>query len=82
VEFYSVGKDAKGAMVDSIEEIVRRSIRHARRMLKEGHYDWPTTRRAIRIILTDLEARSPNHASLARLRAFIASNDRAWMGDK
>jgi len=66
------------AMVDSIDEIVGRSIRHARRMLGEGHYDWPTTRRALRTILADLEARSPNHPSLARLRAFIAANDRAW----
>jgi sugar phosphate isomerase/epimerase len=79
VEFDSVGKDAKGAMVDSIDEIVRRSVRHARRMLGEGHYDWPTTRRALRIILADLEARSPNHASLERLRTFIAANDRAWL---
>jgi len=66
------------AMVDSIDEIVGRSIRHARGMLREGHYDWPTTRRALRTILADLEARSPNHPSLARLRAFIAANDRAW----
>jgi hypothetical protein len=66
------------AMVDSIDEIVGRSIRHARRMLREGHYDWPTTRRALSIILADLEARSPNHPSVARLRAFLAANDRAW----
>ena len=68
-----------GAMVDSIDEIVGRSIRHARRMLGEGHYDWPTARRGVRTILADLEARSPNHPSLARLRAFIAANDRAWL---
>jgi hypothetical protein len=69
-----------GAMVDSIDEIVGRSIRHARRMLGKGHYDWPTTSRALTTILADLEARSPNHPSLARLRAFIAANDRAWSG--
>ena len=67
-----------GAMVNSIDEIVARSIRHARRMLGEGHYDWPTTRKALSTILADLEARSPNHPSLARLRVFIAANDRAW----
>jgi hypothetical protein len=67
-----------GAMADSIDEIVARSIRHARRMLGQGHYDWPTTSRALTTILTDLEARSPNHPSLARLRDFIAANDRAW----
>jgi hypothetical protein len=61
-----------------IEEIVRQSIRHARRMLREGVYDWPTARRALERILADLEARSPNDPSLARLRAFIASRDRFW----
>jgi hypothetical protein len=65
-------------MVESIDEIVRRSIRHARRMLSEGAYDWPTTRKALRAILADLETRSPDHPSLKRLRAFIASRDRAW----
>ncbi len=67
-----------GAMVDSIDEIVARSIRHARRMLGEGHYDWPTTRKALSTILADLEARSPSHPGVARLRVFIAQNDRAY----
>jgi hypothetical protein len=62
-----------------IDEIVRRSIRHARRMVKEGSYEWPVARRALRKILADLEARSPNHPGLPRLRAFIASKDRAWL---
>lgn len=62
-----------------IEEIVRRSIRHARLMLREGSYDWPVARRALRKILADLEARSPNHPGLRRLRAFIASKDRVWL---
>jgi hypothetical protein len=62
-----------------IDEIVRRSIRHARLMLREGSYDWPVARRALRKILADLEARSPNHPGLPRLRAFIASTDRAWL---
>jgi hypothetical protein len=61
-----------------IDEIVRRSIRHARRMLGEGVHDWPTARQALMRILADLEARSPDHPSLPRLRAFIASRDRAW----
>jgi hypothetical protein len=62
-----------------IDEIVRRSIRHARLLLREGSYNWPVARRALRKILADLEARSPNHPSLPRLRAFIASKDRAWL---
>jgi hypothetical protein len=61
-----------------IDQIVRHSIRHARRMLGEGVYDWPTARRALMRILADLEARSPDHRSLRRLRAFIALRDRAW----
>jgi len=66
-----------GAMVDSIDEIVGRSIRHARRMFQEGHYDWPTTSRALSTILADLEARFPNHPSLSRLRACL--NRRLFM---
>jgi hypothetical protein len=62
-----------------IDSIVRRSIRHARQTLRLEAYDWPTVRKALRRILADLESRSPNHPSLPRLRAFIASNDRAWL---
>ena len=62
-----------------IDQIVRRSIRHARLMLKEGSYNWPVARLALRKILADLEAKSPNHPSLPLLRSFIASKDRAWL---
>jgi len=62
-----------------IDAIVRRSIRHARLMLRQGAYDWPTARRALRKILADLEAGAPDDPSLSRLRAFIASNDRKWL---
>jgi hypothetical protein len=62
-----------------IDVIVRRSIRHARLMLRQGAYDWPTVRKALRKILADLESRSPNHPGLPRLRTFIASSDRAWL---
>jgi hypothetical protein len=62
-----------------IDQIVRRSIRHARLMLRQGSYNWPVARLALRKILADLEARAPNHPSLPRLRAFIASKDRAWL---
>ena len=62
-----------------IDEIVRRSIRHARLMLKEGGYNWPVARSALRKILADLEAGAPGDPSLRRLRAFIASNDRKWL---
>jgi len=64
-----------------IDVTVRRSIRHTRLMLRQGAYDWPTVRKALRKILADLESRSPNHPSLPRLRAFIASRDRAWLSD-
>jgi hypothetical protein len=62
-----------------IDEIVRRSVRHARLMLKQGSYNWPVAGLALRKILADLEARSPNHPTLPRLRAFLASKDRAWL---
>jgi hypothetical protein len=50
-------------------------------MLKQGAYDWPTARKALRKILADLEAQSPKDPSLPRLRAFIASRDRAWLSE-
>jgi hypothetical protein len=62
-----------------VDEVVRRSIRHARLMLKQGAYNWPVTRLALRKILADLEEKAPNDPSLRRLGAFIASNDRAWL---
>ena len=37
-------------------------------MLKQGAYDWPTARKALRKILADLEAQSPKDPSLPRLR--------------
>lgn len=62
-----------------IDEIVRRSIRHARLVLKQGSDNWPVARVALRKILADLEARCPDYPSLPKLRAFIASNDRRWL---
>ena len=62
-----------------IDEIVRRSIRHARLILNRGSYNWPVARLALRKILADLEARAPDHPNLLRLRRFIARNDRAWL---
>jgi hypothetical protein len=62
-----------------IDEVVRRSVRHARLMLKQGSYNWPVARLALRKILADLEAKAPNEPSLRRLRSFIASNDRKWL---
>jgi hypothetical protein len=73
------GKAAGAAMDPFIDEIVRRSIRHARLMLKEGAYNWPVARLALRKILADLEESAPDDPSLPRLRTFIASQDRAWL---
>ncbi len=75
-----VDGEAAGAAMDRLTDaIVRRSIRHARQMLRQRAYDWPVVRRALRQILADLESHSPDTPSLPRLRAFIASNDRAWL---
>jgi hypothetical protein len=62
-----------------IVKIVRRSIRHARLMLKQGGYNWPVARLALRKILADLEEKAPDDPSLRRLHTFIASQDRAWL---
>jgi hypothetical protein len=75
------GEEAKGAMSVLIAEIVRQSIRHARRLSNEGVHAWPAARQALTRILTDLEERLPNDPSLSRLRAFIAAHDCAWMPD-
>ena len=69
-------------MDDFIDEVVRRSVLHARLMLKEGSHNWPVARLALRKILADLEEKAPDHPSLRRLRAFIASSDRAWLDEK
>src|ERR1700722_20218579 len=73
------GKAAGAEMDPFIDEIVRRSIRHARLMLKEGAYNWPVARLALRKILADLEESAPDDPSLPRLRNFIASQDRAGL---
>lgn len=65
-----------------IDEVVRRSIRHARLMLKQGSYNWPVARLALRKILADLEAEAANDPSLPRLRAFIVSQDRKWLDEE
>ncbi len=65
-----------------IDEVVRRSIRHARLMLKQGAYNWPVTRIALRKILADLEAKAPSDPSLPKLRTFIVSQDRKWLREK
>jgi hypothetical protein len=62
-----------------IDQVVRRSIRHARLMLEHGSYNWPVARLALRKILADLEERAPDDPSLPRLRTFIAAQDRAWL---
>jgi hypothetical protein len=62
-----------------IDDVVRRSIRHARLMLRQGSYNWPVARLALRKILADLETSAPNDPSLQRLRTFIASQDRKWL---
>jgi hypothetical protein len=41
-----------------IDQIVARSIRHSRLMLRQGSYNWPVARLALRKILADLEARA------------------------
>jgi hypothetical protein len=76
------GRAASVTMDTLIDEIVRRSIRHARLMLKEGSHHWPVTRLALRKILADLESRAPDHPSLPKLRTFVVLNDRKWVREQ
>jgi hypothetical protein len=64
----------------SVADIVRRTIRDARRLSNEGVHDWRTSREALTIMLADLENRSPDDPSLGRPRKFIALGDRAFAG--
>ncbi len=64
----------------SIADIVRQTIRHARRMSRGGRYEWPTARAALIRILADLEGRSRDDPALERLRRYIALGDRAFRG--
>ena len=65
-------------MVVPVAEIVRRTIRHARRMAKQGQYGWPTARTALAKLLAELEARHPSDPALERLRRYIERGDREW----
>lgn len=63
-------------MNESIEQIVRRTIEHAERMVGSGDYDWPTAREALAKILADLEVRAPTSTeTLTPLRDYIAARD-------
>jgi hypothetical protein len=79
IQVVADGKAAGAAMDPFIDEVVRRSIRYARLMLRQGSYNWPVARLALRKILADLETSAPDAPSLPRLRTFIASTDRAWL---
>lgn len=65
-----------------VVEVVRRTIRHARRMARQGHYEWPTARIALAKLLADLEARHPADSALEPLRLYIESGDREWSEKK
>jgi hypothetical protein len=79
IQVIADGEQWAAPMDAFIEKVVRRSMRHARLMLKQGSYNWPVARLALRKILADLEAKAPDEPSLRRLRSFIASNDRKWL---
>ena len=66
------------AMGVSVDEIVRRTIRHAERIAKEGRYEWPTARSALTAVLADLERRRPSDPALELLRRYIARRDYGW----
>jgi hypothetical protein len=61
-----------------IAQIVRQTIRHARKLSEDEIYDWRTARVALTAILADVEVRAPLDPSLDELREFITRNDRDW----
>jgi hypothetical protein len=63
-------------MTEMVSDIVDGLIEHAKRLLDEGAYGWPTSRAALERILADLDARTPGHPSLDRLRLFLAQGDK------
>jgi hypothetical protein len=79
IQVIADGEQWAAPMDAFIDEVVRRSIRHTRLMLRQGSHNWPVARLALRKILADLEAKAPDDPSLRRLRSFIASTDRAWL---
>lgn len=66
----------------SIDEIVRRTIRHADRMAAAGGHDWPNARSALTKILLDLEKRAPGDPSLNCLRDYLAQRERDFLRGK
>jgi hypothetical protein len=79
IQVIADGEQWAAPMDAFIDEVVRRSIRHTRLMLRQGSHNWPVARLALRKILADLETSAPDDPSLQRLRTFIASTDRAWL---
>ncbi|MBV9288102.1 MAG: hypothetical protein JO288_09800 [Hyphomicrobiales bacterium] len=62
----------------SVDEVVRRTIRHVERIAKDGRYEWPTARSALTAIMADLEGRHPGDPALELLRRYIARGDYVW----
>ena len=62
--------------------IVERAIRHARIQARAKTFEWPTARKALTSILTDLETTSPGDPSLDKLRAFIEEAERVLARDR
>jgi hypothetical protein len=61
-----------------VDEVVRRTIRHAQRMVEQRQYKWQTARIALTKLMADLESRHPADPALEPLRRYIESCDRVW----
>jgi hypothetical protein len=64
-------------MADKIEEIVNRAIEHTLTIVESSRGEWRVARKGLERIYDDLAVGAPGHPALARLKAFIADQDRA-----
>jgi hypothetical protein len=63
-------------VTDKIETIVDRTIEHTGELLRADEIDWAVARAGLEKICDSLAAEAPDHPALARLRDFIAEQQR------
>jgi hypothetical protein len=64
-------------MADEIERIVERAIEHTLALLANARAQWDVARDGLGKVHDDLALRAPGHPAVARLKAFVASQDQA-----
>ncbi len=64
-------------MAHDVEKIVHRTIEHTRTILETSRSEWRVARTGLEIIRDNLAFDAPGHPALDRLKAYIASQNRA-----